>query len=441
MVNSGNWGPAVNAAINAALSLGTNNVIWPAGTYNASGITLKSGITLEAQGVVNVSHPNGTDGTHIFTTEEISTTGTIAASSNQLTVPNGALFHAGERLSIRGAGGTSVYQFGTLSADIASNATSLSLTKVINDSVFALDGWAASTTYIWIDNELLSYGAHTDSALSFTSLQRGLYGTTAAAHSAGATVSLALALYAQVVSVAGNVVTLDTTAIKAVTSAVVQRGSQNITVRGLTMDGLKPVAVQGAKSHGVEIGHGRNITIENTAFNHFAHSGVNADRGSQLITERNCSFTDCGYTALPEGNIGAGSWAFRGAQLITDTCAFTDCNIGIYWDDRTSKATEFDRSSDNCQVSSSTFNGGWCGIQDNGGSNESITGCTFDGNYRGVLLIAGWQGTQAVPNDTIAVTGNIFRDLHSGIYVALLTTNVTYAPNTFENCDSDVVLA
>lgn len=423
LVIDGNWGAAANAAIQNAKMGKLYRVTWKPGVYVASGITLESGITLDAPGVTLI-HPNGADSTHILNTKLSQTTGTIAAGDNLLTVTSAVGVEVGSVVGIRAAGGASVYQYGGLVNSINSAATSLVL-----DDVFGFN----SAGFLIIDSEVIQYSGL--SGNTFTGLTRGLFGTLATGHQAGAVVALALVHYATVVAINGNVLTLDTPAVFGVTGSRVLWGAKDITVKGLTIDGNKPAQQGAQKPHGAMVQFSRGVRFENCIFKNCAHAGLFDYQGSYDVSLNNCQFENNGYA---DEQAGADVWAFGGASVDVSNSHFTGGYIGVALDDRTTNSNEHDAQVFNSHIANNNIDA-VVGIVVNGVRDSSLIGNRITAP-QGVVIYGSKQGTVALPVDNITVDGNTFVNGDPAIEVSTHTTHIVIFPNNvYENCIRQIV--
>lgn len=149
-VVSGNWGPAVNAAIDVALSIGTNDVLWTAGDYVASGIVLKSGVTLRGQGIVNVQHPTGTGATSIISsTGHDMTVRGINFDGNKPAIYSGGL---PEGILLQGATNVTIEQCGFKNfVHGGVTAQNGSTGIIVQDCTFTNNGYSTGDTLIGAD--------------------------------------------------------------------------------------------------------------------------------------------------------------------------------------------------------------------------------------------------------------------------------------------------
>lgn len=389
LVSNGDWGPAVNAAITDAVVSKSYVVNWEAGEYDAFDIALQSGVTLRGVGDVIVNHATGTGSTPILRGETRGALGSMAAGSTALTVNNPSIFSVDDRLGVIGAGGPNPYQYSTLDADISSDATSLTIDSAT--------GWDTAGG-MYIDNEYMTF-TRSGTAMTVT---RGGLGTAAAPHSAGARVSLAMALHADVVAVNGAMITLSVPAVRAVTSATVTRGVRDAAIRGITFDGNKPDTPT-STLHAIYLEKANRVTIEDCTIRQVAHGGVMSGRGSKAVVVRRCILDGIGYSAEQSG---AALWAFEGAELTVEDSRITNCYAGPIWDDRSTAGTPDSRAVSNCAVIRTVIEDCDVGIVANGAADGCIAGNTIRNCDRGMVVYGVAQGTEAVPTENITIDGN-----------------------------------
>ncbi len=180
-----------------------------------------------------------------------------------------------------------------------------------------------------------------------TTASRARFGTTSPkTHNAGAPVAQVRALYAQVVAVSGNVVTLDRPAQASVSTAPVWTGVTDVTVEDLEIDGNRPSpTVRPASPLSYTLAN--DVLVRDCVIRDAHHGGVHLQAGTNNSTIEGCTFMDIGSLKSASG---ADIWIFQSAHhntvrnnafLNSDPSVGSSDN-GIWLDDRTTGSNEWD---------------------------------------------------------------------------------------------------
>ncbi len=391
---------AIQKADDAAAKAGGGTVYFPAGTYSAMGIKQDSNVHFLGDIGSTLLHRNGTSATPIVTSRLTKTRGSMSAGSNTLSVTSAYRMVPGAIVGIRGAGGPSEVQKTTLTAAVTAGA-GLFMLKQPN-------GWGVNVrNYVLIGNEIISYQGISGNALM--SVRRGLFGTRAAAHSAGARVSQAQGLYARITSVVGTTIGLDRPAVKGVSSANVWTGAVNMSLRGLTIDGRRPANPSPAVPVvSVRYELARWVSVENNSFVKAVHGGVKLDQGTSDSVIANNVFLENGN---PDDGMGSAVWLGRSVayNAVNDNYIGGDSHIGVSIDDRTVGSTEWDGSSEDNLIRHNIVDippiDGQAAIFVSGSNRNQIVENDVRSTKRGIAVVRSLQGTN--PGDS---EGNVVRD-------------------------------
>jgi hypothetical protein len=321
---------ALQAAQNAAAAAGGGRVVAPPGVYDCEGVIQDSHVWFDLAGVT-LRHPTG-DGAHIISARTRTTTGSIAAGSDGLTVANATGIEIGTLVGVSGAAGAHPLQSTTLSAAVdAVQTTGLVLTSTTG---------FPTTGYLVSEGEIIGYtGISATSEL--TGVTRGVYGTTTATHAAGAVIAYTWAMLSEVLAV-GATITLADTATLAVTNAPVLIGTVRPRVTGVHFDGNRPAGgPPGGTTLPVNAAMVRWGVYDYTAER--CGSALYLDRGTR-DTEYNIIAHDC---SVPESDRGSVAVFFRRASRNKGRVTITGgVWLGVLVDNRTTLATEWDGACD-----------------------------------------------------------------------------------------------
>lgn len=416
---------AIQRANDAAAKSG-GTVYVPPGTYLARAIQQSSGVTITGPREAILKHPDGRSGP-IVTNRRHKTTGAITTGSTSLRVvdPSGA--RPGELVAISGAGGHSSAQWTTLTRDVGP-VDALAFASWV--------GWPTSN-HVAIGDEAVAYGT-ASGALRFF---RGALGTTPASHAAGTRISQLSYLYARVVEVDGDRVTIDRPAAFAVAGTTVYFGSSGHAITGLTLDGNRPAETSTSSGvTAIEYHLARSVRVQDVQIRNAEHGGVSLDAGTRgSVVSRNV-IIDVGS---PDVRLGAGIWLFRGASdntIADNTIAGTGFH-GIFVDDRTQRSSMWDASPDgnvierNTIASSAAANTGVLVV---GGSDNIVRSNVIAGQATGIRIERSTQGTgELLDAARNRVVHNQLGPHSTGIYLSG-GANVVDS-NTCEPCVRSVV--
>ncbi len=326
---------AIQRANNAVAAQGGGVVHFPPGTYVAQNLRQDSNVEFRGTPGATLKHPNGISGYNIVEGRVNKKRGWVVEGSPFVTMSDTKGVLPGAIVGIRGAGGASSVQTSTLSAAIMAGSMSLTVADA--------SGWGVATSYILIDNEILSY--NNPSGSSLRNLGRARLGTKAAAHAKGARVSLLQVLYARVVSVGGDWIQLDRVAVQGVKGADVYAGSINMTVRGLAFDGNRKSYGAVKNPFPLLYDLARWVHIDGNTIYNGDHGAISMDKGTSDSLVENNVLADNGDTAK---TLGSAVWLFRGASdnTVRGNTILGDSNHGVIVDDRSERSTEWDGTSD-----------------------------------------------------------------------------------------------
>jgi hypothetical protein len=326
---------AIQAAIDAIHASGRpGKVLCAPGQYLVQGLLLRSGVTIDGQGSTFVMADPDAVSASVIDTHVQETTGAISAASEEMTLASLEGVEVGSPLAVRAAGGPSAVQVTTMSDSIADDATSIPLTSST--------GWGGASTagHCWIGDECISFSGVSGGSLQ--GVQRGLFGTTASAHTSGASIALARRLYATVTEIDGSTVTLDTTAVRGVTTAEVSIGVLRAGVKDLRIDGRKSDPVPSAINPvGITFRLARFSTIRDVAVEKCGFTGIRVMNGTRHCSIRDFRLWDNG---APANNVGFQLILFRGCvgNVATGGIIVGAGRDSVFLDDRTATATEWD---------------------------------------------------------------------------------------------------
>lgn len=260
-------------------------------------------------------------------------TASTTAASASVTVSSVTGLTLGSRVCILGAGTPHLSAQTTLVGAITAGATSLTLTDPKG-----LKSVAGVTHYFQIESEIVEMQVSgTDGTnAAVTGVARGALGTTAAAHSAGATVTWLRSHIAHITAINGTTLTLDAPAAQTTTGARGWAGVNGLTINGtLAVDGrVTPGAPDVTyNTVGLSANFARNIKIDGRVrFSNFDHGGFKlgacTDFDIHVAEIRACSRVVAPY-------FGANWWVFGRSKSGTITVDTVDTgSAGGSIDDR-----------------------------------------------------------------------------------------------------------
>lgn len=387
---------AFTAANDYVANQGGGKVLVPPGTYVVKGIYQDSNVEFVGNGAI-LKHPDGMS-IDIITARMFITTANSTANSNVITVADATNAKIGAMVAIRGAGKKSVRQNTPITQTISATDTVVTLTKSTGFN---------TTGHAWIDNELVGWTLSGTTA----TLQRGLFGTTAAAHSVGAIFYQSMRYYAEILAINGNTLTLNTNVIQTLTSTDVNIGIINPKITGLKFDGQKTEDVSASNNIPVRYPLVKNAKISDSEFINGHLGGLILTQGATACTLENIKVRDCG---MPTQSKGAGIWLFQACyhNKLKNVEVTGYCYNGIYIDDRTETATEWDDSCDYNVVDAPKVeivrSGSNTCFNLTGGNYNHIVSPRFIGGYSGFVLASNQNNN--FDNSNPPCTGNLFTD-------------------------------
>lgn len=293
-------------------------------------LSLRSNQHIEMYGTTFQPDQDGTTSTSsgqgFITPKTFQTTGSGTSGSAVVTFASTDGLEVGCLVAIDGAQGTSDSDTSTtLSSGISDSDTTIPLT----DATY----FNAGIYTIVIGSEIITGTGKSGSNL--TGVTRGAYGTTAASHLSGATVTFSNYWRGTVESISGSSVTLSGNLTSTVTNAKILFGSTNMSITGTGIfngrqdrSGSDPSSnVYGAYFELVTQSHiGDNIT-----FKDWDHGGVSLV--SSWYNYVGGSFFGNGR---PGDSLGANIWLFRRCAFnVVSPTRITNSHAGIFIDDRT----------------------------------------------------------------------------------------------------------
>jgi parallel beta-helix repeat protein len=426
----------IQAANDYVAAQGGGTVIFPAGTlptsaYIAMNVMQDSFVEFRGQNGAVIKHKDGMTAAPIITSRTFgSMSGSIAAGSTTLTVNNTTNLRVGAVVAIRGAGGPSESQATTLSLPATPLDTTLTVATVKGFKTGA-------EHYLWLNGEIVSYNGIFGNML--LNVKRGLLGTTAALHAAGAPIAQAQRHCAEIQSISGNQVTLSAPAIVGVSGANVQSGSIYMVVRDLTFDGQRPVLANGGNTHGIHYFRARWATITGCTFRNASHRGVELDQASRDCVIEESLFEDNGD---PVNKLGGHLMVFRGSKYndVLNNIFQGDARIAVFIDDRTETATDYDGDCSHNLVDGNEIMtiADWSDSRNSAvavaSSNyNEITNNTMQDTRNGIVVETVAQGPVAVDATNNTVTGNTCTGHRRGIQVS--ASNNDFQFNIITDCE------
>jgi parallel beta-helix repeat protein len=410
---------AIQRANDAMAARSGGTVVFPAGTYVAMGVQQDSNVHFSGIDGATLRHRDGVSSSPIVMGRTTKTIGSIAAGSNRLTVASTKRFLPGAIVGIRAANGASKVQTTTLGLALTADAGEVLLSQP--------GGWRKNGgNYVWIEDEIVSYNGMP--GWSLLNVQRGLFGTAAVDHPAGAAISQAQGLYARVMSVGQGTIELDRPAVRAVTGAQVWVGSVDMSVRGLTLDGNRSPTGSPNNTLPLRYELARWLTIEGNTIRNGAHGAMSLDQGTSDAVIASNTLVGNGS---PAESKGSAVWLFRGAtgNVVRDNEIGGVSRDGVTIDDRTETSSEWDASSDDNVVTDNRIDipplPGNAGIFVAGSNRNGVAGNDIRSMFRGIAVVRSTQGLNPGDSEGSLVRDNRLSGHSWGIHV-------TGSYNTFE---------
>ena len=405
---------AVQAANDDVARRGGGVIVFPSGTYLASGVRQDSFVEFLGRAGAVIEHPNGRSTEQIFRSRPLRSAGSIASGSNVLHVASTARFVPGAVIAIRGAGGPSAIQRSTLVTRVWESSGAFA----VRDAAGFSTGKTYSPNYLMIDREIVSYVSLSGTQL--LGVQRGLFGTRAAQHAAGVRVAQLSVLYATVRSMTANTVTIDRPALSTVSNAKVFIGSVGMKITDLTLDGNRASSGSStATPFPVLYELASDAAVTGCTIRNGDDGAIEFAQGTTRSLIANNTLLDNGD---PNGR-GAAVWLFQGANhnIVRDNTIGGDSYSGVYVDDRTVSSTEFDASSaanqivdNSISIARSSAN---TAVGIFGSSSNIVRGNALDGTTYGVRIYTGGQSPVRAPTSGNLVADNTLDGHNVGIWV------------------------
>lgn len=402
---------AIQKANNAVAALGGGTVVFPAGTYLAAGIVQYSNVTFSGPTDAIIKHPNGTSPSSIIASRKIETAGAMEKGSPIVHVGSPYGIVPGALVAVRGAGGASPNQFTKLSAPASATDQTFTVNQTLGFN---------TTNLLVVDDEVIGYsGVRTN---NIDKVQRGLLGTTAAPHATGAVVSQLRYLVAHVVSVSGNDVTLDKPAAMTVSGGTTYVGTVHVGIQGLTLDASQTSTspLQDAPPVPVEYRLVRYGSITGSTIRNAQSHAIDFDWGTSDSTIDGNTLIDASSARLTKGS---SIMLFHGSSnnVVRNNMISGSSYTGIWLDDRTTIATEWDGSVDNNTVENNVIDvppvSSNVGIFVVGGSDNTISSNTISHIQTGIAIERSRQGTNGIDAQRNHVVTNVLSGHKVGIRV------------------------
>lgn len=402
----------------------------PAGNYRVKNVQLYNHVTLLGSTGAVLLDADPTSALAMVSAHSTGTTGTITTGSTTLTVASATNIEVGSNIMIQGAAGASTQQYTVL----AGGGIDASTATVVTTSTLSTD-WPTSG-YLICGTEILHYTGR--SSASFTGCTRGQFGTTAAIHAGGATISMTKRQFSEVTAVSGTTITILDPAPLGVTSATVSIGGLDAHILGLTMSGLATrYGTDGPNPFPINLALARRSSVQRCTIYDTDHGAIGLSGGTSQCRIAHNTLYDQGR---PAAFLGAGIWIFsncRGNRVVDNTFA-GDSHGGIFIDDRSTTAQETDGPCVDNIVANNTFDFKPniytpSSIVISGSHRNVINGNTFR-NIVGTAInfIRSNQGPVEVQSANNVVTGNVIDNCGTG--VALTGNDNVVSQNTITNC-------
>lgn len=375
---------ALQAANDAAHAADGGRVVIPPGTYQCKGVIQDSHVEFHGP-LAKLVHPDG-DTIDIIRSRVTSTTGTVAGGGTALTVADSSGIEKGAVIGIRAAGGISRLQNAGLGAAITDTQTT--------DITLGDSTGSPTSGYLVCETEVIGYTGITGNTL--TGVTRGAFGTTAASHAVGAQTGVAMRHVTTVAAVSGTTVTLSDPAPLGVTAAPVSTGAVRPRIGYLSFDGNRPTGGASSTVNPVRWDMVRWGGIEwqyvEDAESAFYLAQGTSDCTIEHVTARNCS--------VPEAGKGAVAWFFQQCHRnrLADINIYEGVWAGVYFDNRTSLATEWDGGCNDNTVDGYNIKTPYLGSAHTntgilivGGSRNEIASGHIDGVRTGFVIEAAAQ--------------------------------------------------
>ncbi len=395
---------AINQAITQMHGLNGGRVYFPPGTYDAAGITQKSGVELNGPATARLKRRTGP--VSLVVGEVTEHVGDAASGSSQLTgVAKPKSFEPGATVAVRGGAGGSDAQWTTLSAPVPLETSPVVLTNG--------RGFPSYAGFLLIDNEIIKYRSQPGSRNArLSGVERGKFGTSVAPHGSGTVVRLLQRLYARVVSVSGSTVTLDRPVGRRLVNTAVSVGSMNMSVTGLSLDGNAGEAT--VNTYPLDYELARNVVVRGARLVRGEHGGIRLARGTSGAVLEDNTLLDNGD---PADRLGSAIWLFQHAEdNIVRNNRIGDQNdrsfLGVTADDRSDKASEWDGPSNGNKIEANRVMIPRMDGNDNGGiviqgsSGNTVSANEISRSLDGIRVHDSRQGSNPLPSFQNTVANN-----------------------------------
>ena len=395
---------AIQRANDIVARRGGGDVVFPRGTYVASGIEQDSHVTFRGDNGAVLRHPDGVSAAPIIASRVRAARGDVLRGSREVTLDDPMDVPPGSVVGVQGAGGPSSKQTTRLAGAITSTADTLDVT--------GLDGFTQphpdEPNFVVVDHEVMSYRNIVGNR--FVGLRRGMLGTYAAAHETGEVVAQLLVLQTSGSS-RGSLLVLDEAARFTVRHAVVWAGAIGVSVRDLTLDGNRqPSGSLLTNPFPIAYAMTRDASVVGCTIRNGDHGALILDRGAERSVIEDNTLEDNGDLGH---ELGAAIWVFRGAHdnVIRDNKIGGRSVSGVIVDDRTVMPTEWDSPSDGNRIERNEIDldpmHNNVGIAIYGSSRNLVTSNHLSGGAFGVRVYTGGQGSAAPATTANVVSDNL----------------------------------
>lgn len=404
---------AIQRANDSIAAQGGGTVVFPGGTYVAMGVRQDSNVHFVGTEGATLRHPDGVSSTPVITGRTTRTSGSIQAGSRTLAVSSTKRVVPGAVIGIQAAGPPSPVQTSTLTSNVTATGGDL----VLSSS----DGWRVkSANYVSVNEEIIGYTGISGSTL--LNVRRGLFGSRAAEHGAGAPVAQVTGLIARVVSVGSATIELDRPASRGVVGAAVTVGVMNPAVTGLTIDGNRAGGGSSdTNTVALVYAFARGVRIENNTIRNVDHGAVTFDQGTAESVIAGNVLSDAG---TPEHASGSSIWLYRGASsnTIRDNRFGGAAYYAVAIDDRTEVSTEWDASSDDNLVLGNTIEfppvAAQAAIFISGSNRNEVANNDVRSTKRGITVARSTQGSNPGDSEGNKVHDNRFSGHSWGLHAS-----------------------
>lgn len=421
----------IQTANNVAAAEGGGRVFFPAGTYLVSSVFQDSHVEFYGEPGAKLVRLPGSNHALVRSRVQPWVRGTMTVGSARLTglTTTGGL-EVGSVVAVLGAAGAS-----------KSQATTLALSAPIASSPIRLRDTTGFQTvernYLLVGNEIISYtGLFGD---TLTGVKRGHFGTASSAHGTGTPISQLQVLYATVIGIDDDGVTLDQTSVKTVKGTFVWWGAKDLKVTGLELDG-NPASTNGRYTFVLQYNLARNVAITGSTIRNGQHGAMILSKGTADAVVEGNDLIDNG------GTDGSSIWLYQGAErnvvrnnTISDTGSQPSSGVRI--DDRTTTTSYWDGPGvwnvvEGNAISTQTHKMYTKGVSVEGSSFNRIVGNRINGGNVAVRILQGrymgYQVGEAVSN---VIETNSFTGQTTGVIVNGDQNQFAY--NSFEATYAD----